>query len=208
MTAEPVPEGRGRNSQGRFTRTVANMDRDRAAAEDVERGATYDEVAARFGFDSRQSAFRAVQRVRRENTMFSGETREIRQRQLDELAQVRRQAWELVRNPLPAISRTGKVVTDEDGAEVPDVAGVAAMLALIVKASEREARLCGTEMPRRSVSLTGKSEVGSILAFMDSVNPADLNAAVREMERRVEEARRQADDAEAHHAAIPGAVEE
>jgi hypothetical protein len=139
--------------------------------------------------------------------MFSGETREIRQRQLDELAQVRRQAWELVRNPLPAISRTGKVVTDEDGAEVPDVAGVAAMLALIVKASEREARLCGTEMPRRSVSLTGKSDVGSILAFMDSVNPADLNAAVQELQRRVEVARRQADEAERGMAAIPGAVE-
>ncbi len=121
---------------------------------------------------------------------------------------MRRQAWELVRNPLPAISRTGKVVLDEEGAEVPDVAGVAAMLALIVKASEREARLCGTEMPRRSVSVTGKSDVAAILSFMDSVNPADMNAAVQEMQRRVEEATRQADEAERGMAAIPGKVED
>lgn len=205
MAAEAAAEGPARNGRGRFVRTVANIDRDRRAAEAVERGATYEEVAAEFGFHDRQTAFRAVQQIRRENTMYSGETREIRQRQLDELAQVRREAWGLVRNPLPAISRTGKVVLDEEGNEVPDLAGVAAMLALVVKASEREARLCGTEMPRRSVSLSGRSDVASILSFLDSVNPADMDAAVREMQRRVEEARR---EAERGVAAIPGEVED
>ena len=201
MTAEPVQDA-ARNSRGRFARTVANIDRDRQAAEAVERGATYDEVAARFGYHDRQTAYRAVQKIRRENTMYSGATQEVRQRQLDELAQVRREAWERILHPLPAISRTGKVVTDEDGNEVPDVAGIAAMLALVVRTSERESRLTGTEMPRKSISLSGKMDVAALVDLIELVNPSDWDAAVQEYNRRIRAAEAEGPPA------IPGAVEE
>lgn len=205
MVAEPVR--RARNGKGRFVRTVANISRDRQAAEAVERGMTYEQAAAEFGFDSRQSAFRAVQQIRRENTLYGGATQEARQRQLDEMQQARRVAWSLIMDPLPSVSRTGKVVTDSEGNEVPDGAHIAAMLALVIRASEREARLLGTEMPRRSISLTGKSDVEAILALMDTCNPQDLHEAVAEMHRRVAAASRET-EAEEGPRAIPGAVEE
>ena len=104
--------------------------------------------------------------------------------------------------PLPAISRTGKVVTDDDGNEVPDVAGIAAMLALVVRTSERESRLTGTEMPRKSISLSGKMDVAALVDLIELVNPSDWDAAVQEYNRRIRAAEAEGPPA------IPGAVEE
>jgi hypothetical protein len=202
VTVEPARQAR--SSRGRFVRSLANIERDRGAAEEVERGATYEDVAARFGFESRQAAWAAVQQIRRENVLFSPETQLRRQQQLDELQQARREAWGLIRNPVPAISRTGKVVTDDDGNAVPDVQGIVAALALVLRYSAQEAKLTGTEMPRKSVSLSGQSDVGAVLAMLDSIPPADMSAALAEMRRRVEEEARRA---ERGAAVIPGEVE-
>ena len=167
----------------------------------MERGATYQEVADEFGFHDRGAAYRAVQGIRRENAVYSGSTQEIRQRELDELAQMRREAWDRILNPLPAISRTGRVVTREDGSEVADVSGIASMLALLVRVSERGVRLTGTERPRRSINLSGKTDTAMILEFLDSLNPGDLTAAL--------EVRRGQWAAEgAAERSIPGVVEE
>ena len=79
------------------------------------------------------------------------------------------------------------------GNPVPDATAVAAAQALLVRVSERVARIRGTDAPRRSITLTGQPGPEEILAFIEHANPEDMAAAVAMKRRRIEKAAAAAD---------------
>ena len=79
---------------------------------------------------------------------------------------------------------------DDDDGPVPDAAAVAAAEALLVRVSERAARIRGTDAPKRSVSLTGQAGPPKVLAFIEAINPEEIAAAVATMQHKVDAALR------------------
>ena len=115
-----------------------------------------------------------------ETAVEDGTTEELRRQQVEELRLVRQRMWKVLDNPPPAISRTGKIVVDEQGEPVEDAAAVLGAAAMIVKANERTSKLRGTEAPRRSVTMTGSASVAEIRAAMATWDPASIRAALEE----------------------------
>ncbi len=187
MTAIRPRRAAARNSRGRFDRGLEAIERDRKAVELITQGWTYQQAAEHLGYSDRGDCHRAVQRTRYEAARLEGTSEDLRQQQLAEMQELRKRLWDRINNPPPAISRTGKIVTDDDGNPVPDAQATAADMALLVRVSERVARIRGTDAPHRSVSLTGRAGPGEILAWVESINPEDLRAAVAMMQRRVTE---------------------
>ena len=186
MTAEaprdlPAPV---RGGDGRYRRDLAHVERDAEACRLASQGLPYSEIAARLGYNNRGDAYKAVTRVLRETARAHG-TEELRQRQLTELETLRAAMWEDVRNPPPLVDRLGRIVHDADGQPIPDIAAKAAAGAVIIRAGDREARLRGLDMPKRSVSLTGHAPVAEIRAALESWNPADLHEAIEEAKAEI-----------------------
>lgn len=205
MTAAPGGD-RPRNGKGRYIRSIDTIDRDRRAAELITQGWTYPRVAEELGYADKGDCWRAVQIIRREAAQLDGSSEELRRQQLAEMNELKRRLWDQLNSPYPAISRTGKIVTDASGEPVPDATAIAAAQALLVRVNERIARIRGTDAPRRSVTLTGRPGPEDVLAFIEHVNPEDLRAAVTMMQRRTDQAQLEADALDATKA-IPGTLE-
>ena len=189
-----------RNGDGSFRRDLEHVERDADACRLASQGLSYAQIAARLGYSTKGDAYKAVQRVLWETARQHG-TEELRQKQLAELNELRQKMWQRVNEPPPAVDRLGRIVTDRDGEVVPDVQAQVAAAAVVLRVSEREARLRGLDAPRRSVHMTGSAGVAEILQFIDGINPADLHAATAELNRKIERAE------EDNRKAIPGSVE-
>ncbi len=192
-----------RGGNGKFRRSLETVERDRRAAELAAQGWTYPAIAAELGYANRSVAYRAAQRCMYETAVEDGTTEELRRQQVEELRLVRQRMWKVLDNPPPAISRTGKIVVDEQGEPVEDAAAVLGAAAMIVKANERTSKLRGTEAPRRSVTMTGSASVAEIRAAMATWDPASIRAALEEAAAELAEK-----DAEAARRPILGTVEE
>jgi hypothetical protein len=125
-------------------------------------------------------AYRAAQRCMYETAVEDGTTEELRRQQVEELRQLRQRMWAVLDNPPPAISRTGKIVLDDEGNPVPDAAAVVAAAAVVIRANERVSRLRGTEAPKRTVTMTGNASVAEIRAAMANWDPGSIRAALEE----------------------------
>jgi hypothetical protein len=207
MTAAPAGDRppKPRNGKGRYIRAIDTIDRDRRAAELITQGWTYPQVAEHLSYSDKGDCWRAVQKIRREAAQLDGNSEQIRQRQLAEITEQRVRLWDQILHPPPAISRTGKIVTDDDGNEVPDAQATTAAHALLIRLSQREASIRGTDAPKRSVTLTGRPGPEEVLAFIEHVNPQDLHAAVTMLKHRADQAQREADAPGTK--AIPGTLE-
>ena len=147
----PGHVNRTRDGRGRFRRDVAHAERDGRAARLAAQGWTYEAIAAECGFNDKGAAWRAVQNVLVETARAQG-TEELRVQQLAELAELRRIMWRTVESPPPLVDRLGRIVTDGDGRQVPDEQARAAAAAVVIRASERAARLRGLDAARKSVT--------------------------------------------------------
>ena len=176
--------GRTRNGKGKFTRAIDTIDRNRRAAELITQGWTYPQVTEHLGYSDKGTCWKAVQLVRREAAQLDGTSEELRRQQLAEMQELRKRLWDTINNPPPAISRTGKIVTDDDGEPVPDAVAVAAAQALLVRVSERVARIRGTDAPRRSVTLTGTVQQGREGHRARPPGPRHRRRGIRREERR------------------------
>jgi hypothetical protein len=164
---------RGRN--GRFRRSLDSVDRDVQAAVLHSQGLSYQEIADQLGYPDKGNAYRGVERALAERTQ--GDTlRAAREKRLLELDELRAALWPAILNPPPLVSRTGKIVHDDDGQVVPDVQAQVAAVSALIRASERTARLQGLDAPRRVYA--------SVEALIASIAPADLSAYIAQ--RRAE----------------------
>ena len=126
----------------------------------------------------------AIRKVLAETAREKG-TEALREQQLTEMTELRRVLWERVNRPPPVVSRTGKVVVDDGGNEVPDVQAQAAAAAQVIRVAERIARLRGLDAPRRTVSASmNLNDVeGTIQLAKDAL--AQMGQQRAEDERRV-----------------------
>jgi hypothetical protein len=200
---ERDPLWRPRSGNGKWRRDLGTVERDQRAAQLASKGWTYSEIAAELGYANRSVAYRAAQRCMYETAVEDGTTEQLRRQQVEELRQLRQRMWAVLDNPPPAISRTGKIVVDDEGNPVPDAAAVVAAAAVVLRANERVSRLRGTEAPKRTVTMTGNASVSEIRAAMATWDPASIRAALEEAAAELAEK-----DAEAARRPILGAVEE
>ncbi len=131
------PLWRPRSGNGKWRRDLSTVERDQRAAQLASKGWTYSEIAAELGYANRAGAYRAAQRCIYETAVEDGTTEELRRQQIEELRQLRQRMLAVLDNPPPAISRTGKVVVDDQGEPVPDAAAIVAAAAVIIRANER-----------------------------------------------------------------------
>jgi hypothetical protein len=188
-----------RGGDGRFLRSVDNIDRDRRACELHTMGWTYQQIADHLGYAAKGDAWKAVQLIRRETAQLGEHAEQIRQRQLAEIAEQRRRLWHQLENPAPAVDRLGRVCHDDNGNVIYDGQAIDAAHALLIRLSEREARIRGTDAPKRSISLTGRAGPEELFRYLIDANPADVMAAVDLFRRHVDE--------EASKRAIAGTIE-
>ena len=153
-----------RGGDGRFRRDVVRVERDARACALAARGWTYQAIADECGYASKQAAHIAVQRALVATARSTG-TEELRERQLQAMDELCARAWEIVDNPPPAFDRVGRVVTGEDGRPVVDAAAWSQAASVVIRASERAARLRGLDAPKVSVQ-----------ASLASMTPAELRA--------------------------------
>jgi hypothetical protein len=180
-----TPAERARGGNGRFLRSIGSIDRDREAAQLIAQGWTYERAADHLGYPDKSACWRGVQQVRREAALMDGSSEQVRQRQLAELAELRQRIWQQVTDPAPAVDRVGRIVRDGAGNVVYDAQALAAAEALLIRLSEREGRIRGSDAPKRSVSLTGSVGVKEVMAVLEHANAQDIHEAVEEMERRL-----------------------
>ncbi len=161
MTAEPseqsvsAPTHGGssvsRHGNGRYARDLEHVERDARACLLSSQGWSHTQIARELGYSSRGDVSNAIRKVLAETAREKG-TEALREQQLTEMTELRRVLWQRVNNPPPVVSRTGKVVVDDDGNEVRDVQAQAAAAAQVIRVAERIARLRGLDAPRRTVS--------------------------------------------------------
>lgn len=165
-----------RNGNGTYRRDLDHVVRDAEACRLASQGLSYAAIARELGYSTKGDAYKAVQRVLWETAREHG-TEELRQKQLAELAEVRQKMWAILNDPPPAVDRLGRPVTTADGEQVPDAQAQIQAAAVIIRASERSARLTGTDAPKRSMSVS---------AQIESIPIADLRLHVEQKQRELE----------------------
>jgi hypothetical protein len=159
-----------RNGSGRFVRTAEDARKQERAYLLSAQGWSLRQIAEEVGYASRGAASTAIKQhlvqVSRENG-----TEARREQQLAEMDELRRLLWEDFKNPPPLVSRTGRIVVDDNGDPVPDVAARNGSAREIIHAAERVARLRGLDSPRKSVNAT--------------MNWADVEGVIRMAETEV-----------------------
>lgn len=70
-------------------------------------------------------------------------------RQSAELELIREKAWSIARRNHPVVTKEGQVAHDDNGNVIYDTAPNIAALQLLLKTQEREARMMGTDQPKR-----------------------------------------------------------
>ena len=178
---EHDPLWRPRNGRGKWVTSLTTIERDRQAAELAVQGLSYDAIAAELGMTDRSVAYKAVRRARLTAAAEDPSTTERRQAQLEELRIIRERAHGLLRDPIPAVSRTGKVVINEaTGEPIPDGQILLGAMQIITKCNEREAKLTGTESARKSVTITGHADatVEEIRQCMSAWQPNRVREAL------------------------------
>lgn len=142
---------RPRDGNGRFYRTVEDATRDEKAARLRARGWTYPRIAAEMDYDSRASAYHAVERVLRETVREAGD--DLRALELERLDAMWAAAVEVLDRQHVTVSN-GRIV-ELGGEPLEDDAPVLAAIDRMLKIQERRARLLGLDAPvKRDLTLT------------------------------------------------------
>lgn len=137
---------RPRDGNGRFYRTIEDADRDQQAARLRAMGYTFERIAAEVGYDSRATAYAAVQRVLRETVREAGD--ELRTLELERLDAMQAAAVEVLERRHVTVSN-GKVI-QLGGEPLEDDGPVLAAIDRMIRIQERRARLLGLDAPVRA----------------------------------------------------------
>lgn len=165
-TGRTAPPMAGRSSKGRFARTLEGIERDIEAARLAARGWTYQRISDHLGYGSHANALRAVKKLMERKEREGSEV--ARGLHLDRLAELRMEAFRVLRRPHYVVS-DGRVVlyTPTGGEEAPliDSGPVLRAIREILGIDHREALLLNLYPPKRVEVAEGSM--------------GDLDAAVR-----------------------------
>ncbi|MBR7832483.1 hypothetical protein KDL01_04395 [Actinospica durhamensis] len=139
---------RPRDGHGRWLRTTADAHKDARAVQLRTQGMSLDQIAAELGYRHAASALKAISRALAAVPAASvGEYRELQNRQLDYMTAT---ALEMLVNPHPLVTQSGRIVKDpETGEALEDPAVKARALDTLLKIATRRARLLGLDAPTR-----------------------------------------------------------
>lgn len=137
---------RTRGPRGKYTRNVDTAARDADAARLRAQSLSYQEIADRLGFASRNSAMEAVKRCLSDTVAEAAE--EVRSMELEKLDALERTALDIIGRDRPVVSN-GRVLDD-----IPDDGPRLAALALLLRVTESRRKLLGLDQPAK-VSVDG-----------------------------------------------------
>lgn len=136
---------KARGGNGRYTRSLETAQRDAEACRLRARNLSYAEIATELGYDSKSSAYEAVQRALRDTVQEpADELRQLELLRLDELALKARGVMETTHYMVDK----GTVVL-WGGEPVVDDGPVLAAIDRLLKVQERRAKLLGLDAPQR-----------------------------------------------------------
>jgi hypothetical protein len=165
LTDRSDPNDRTHDGGGRFIRVLSSVERDAEAAKLRARGHTYDQIATELGYSDRSNARDGVMRCL--DATVAEPAAEVRKIELDRLDYLWRKGLEVLERDHITVQH-GKVIRrqvgverhkdgieklDPDGKPIPiyedllDDEPVLRAIAVLVKISERRARLQGLDTP-------------------------------------------------------------
>jgi hypothetical protein len=150
-----VTPGLVRDAKGRFKPSFDVMERDYRAAVRRAQGASYQQIADELDYSDKGDAHHGVASglalIEREELDLDA----ARVKMAAENAELRAKLWDDFLHPPPLTDRLGRVVHDDQGQVVPDFDAKMKAAGALLRASERLARLLGTDPPGRQIILTG-----------------------------------------------------
>lgn len=141
-----------RDNNGRFMRTLDGAERDAKACEMKARGASYQQISDALEYGGRSNAYRAVQAALAELPHESAE--ELRRLQLQQLDTLTAESIAVLEADQPLVTQSGRVVVDENGLPIPDLAGRLHAIGLLLRVHDRRAKLMGLDAPVKAEVIT------------------------------------------------------
>lgn len=137
---------RPRDGHGRWLRTPEDVHKDARAVQLRTQGMSLDQIAAELGYRHAASAWKAISRALAMVPAASvSEYRELQNRQLDYMTAT---ALEMLLNPHPLVTQSGRLVKDPvTGEPLEDPAVKARALDTLLKIAARRAKLLGLDAP-------------------------------------------------------------
>lgn len=136
----------GRDAKGRFTRTLAGVERDAEACRLHARGVSYQKIADELGYGNRANARRAI--LAHLESVVQPAAAVARAAALERLEVVREKVWEVMNREHVTVSH-GRVVYGEDERPLVDDAPILAAADRLVTIEKVRADLEGTKAPTK-----------------------------------------------------------
>jgi len=137
--------GRTRDGQGQFLRSLENAERDARAVALRTRGASYQQIADELKYADRATAYRAVKAMLL--AIPAKQVAELRAVEGERLDRLTAEAFAVLERDHLHVSQGGKIVRDDDGQLVLDDGPKLAAINTLVRIAERRARLFGLDAP-------------------------------------------------------------
>ncbi|MFD3827703.1 hypothetical protein [Streptomyces sp. NPDC058621] len=153
-----APVHKVRDGHNRFTATVDAAEKRALAARLRAKGWSYQRIAEEVGYESKGSAWNAVQQVLKETVQEAGD--ELRTLEAERLDRMSEAAWAVLERQHVVVSN-GRVV-DLDGTPLPDDAPVLQAIDRLLRISESRRKLVGLDAPSK-VSVEA-DQIGSEIA--------------------------------------------
>lgn len=197
MTDSNDPHDRTRDGRGHYIRVLTTVERDAEAAKLRARGHTYDQIATELGYADRSNARDGVMRCL--DATVAEPAAAVRELELRRLDYLWRKGLEVLERQHVTVSHgkvirrevgrerddTGTVVLDGEGKPIPiyedllDDDPALRAIAVLVKISERRARLQGLDTPVRA-DLTIHTVDPTDLAIAEIIRDAQAKNALEE----------------------------
>lgn len=167
-----MPEDRARADRarnGRFTKTLESVERDREACRLRSRGMTYQQISDELGYGHESAARRAVKEVLAA-VRVEGAT-EIRALQAQQLDYLTAEALKVLETIHPAVTQSGRIIKDEHGNTLVDDGPVLAAIDRILRIQERRAKLLNLDVREQ---VTDDADVDAeIRQLLDGLAPRE-----------------------------------
>lgn len=163
---------RGRPTRGRMAEIA---ERREIVAAMLAQGVPQAVIAERLGHSRQTITADALHVVQKRTSELNEYADQIIAKQTAELEAIREKAWQVVRTKHYQITKEGTVAKDDEGRALLDTAPNVSAMQLLLKVQEREARMLGTDQPK-------KIDVNAQVVTLDLVK-----ASVLEMRRQVAE---------------------
>ncbi|WP_432021091.1 hypothetical protein [Streptomyces sp. 1222.5] len=157
---------RHRDGNGKFVRSMDNVHRDAEAAEYwAEHRCSYQEIAERFGYTDRSTAWRGIQAAKRDVALPAvSKLRQVEAEQLDALYVM---ALEIIERNHVVVSH-GRVVHGDDGQPLPDDGPRLQAIQTALRIRDQYQNLHGLKQPAKV------EHSGGVKYELVGVDPQDL----------------------------------